>query len=167
MLDSTICEVYGRGKQGAAFGYTKVRGYRPQLGTLAETRADDLLAAAGRGGRRGQLPDRNDRLRMGVKFSITARQDAKIRATIEAIPEAVWVPIPYWLSTSEISGADVAEVPYTAFAGTRDAIDVRLVVRRVRPTRARSLAPFTIWSYHAMVTDRASELVEVGCVNPN
>ena len=36
-LDSTICEVYGRGKQGAAFGYTKVRGYHPQLATLAET----------------------------------------------------------------------------------------------------------------------------------
>ena len=33
----TICEVYGRGKQGAAFGYTKVRGYHPQLATLAET----------------------------------------------------------------------------------------------------------------------------------
>ena len=26
-LDSTIVEVYGRGKQGAGFGYTKVRGY--------------------------------------------------------------------------------------------------------------------------------------------
>ena len=30
-LDSTICPVFGRGKQGAAFGYTKVRGYHPQL----------------------------------------------------------------------------------------------------------------------------------------
>ncbi len=26
-LDSTIAEVHGRAKQGAAFGYTKVRGY--------------------------------------------------------------------------------------------------------------------------------------------
>jgi hypothetical protein len=26
-LDSTIVEVHGRAKQGAAFGYTKVRGY--------------------------------------------------------------------------------------------------------------------------------------------
>ena len=36
-LDSTICEVYGRAKQGAAFGYTKVRGYHPQLATCAQT----------------------------------------------------------------------------------------------------------------------------------
>ncbi len=29
-LDSTIVEVHGRGKQGAAFGYTKVRGYHSE-----------------------------------------------------------------------------------------------------------------------------------------
>jgi hypothetical protein len=33
-LDSTICPVYGRAKQGAGFCYTKVRGYHPQLATL-------------------------------------------------------------------------------------------------------------------------------------
>jgi hypothetical protein len=36
-LDSTIVEVHGRRKQGAAFGYTKVRGYHPQLATCAQT----------------------------------------------------------------------------------------------------------------------------------
>ena len=36
-LDSSIVPVYGRGKQGAAFGYTKVRGYHPQFATCAET----------------------------------------------------------------------------------------------------------------------------------
>ncbi len=34
-IDSTICEVAGHTKQGAAFGYTKVLGYHPLL------RADD------------------------------------------------------------------------------------------------------------------------------
>jgi hypothetical protein len=33
-LDSTICPVYGRAKQGAGFGYTKVRGYHQQLAAL-------------------------------------------------------------------------------------------------------------------------------------
>jgi hypothetical protein len=33
-----------------------------------------------------------------------------------------------------VSGADVAETSYRCVADTRDAIDVRLVVRRVRPT---------------------------------
>lgn len=36
-LDSSIVAVYGRSKQGAAFGYTKVRGYHPQFATCAET----------------------------------------------------------------------------------------------------------------------------------
>ena len=51
------------------------------------------------------------------EFSVTARQDKKIRAAIEAIEEAAWTPIPYWLSTPEVSGADVAETTYTAFSG--------------------------------------------------
>jgi hypothetical protein len=36
-LDSTICEVEGKQKQGAAFGYTKVLGYHPILATRADT----------------------------------------------------------------------------------------------------------------------------------
>ena len=28
-IDSTICQVYGHAKQGATYGYTKVRGYHP------------------------------------------------------------------------------------------------------------------------------------------
>ena len=36
-LDSSIVPVYGRGKQGAAFGYTKVRGYHPKFATCATT----------------------------------------------------------------------------------------------------------------------------------
>ncbi|MBW3537595.1 MAG: transposase [Actinobacteria bacterium] len=36
-VDSTICEVEGHKKQGAAFGYTKVLGYHPILATRADT----------------------------------------------------------------------------------------------------------------------------------
>jgi hypothetical protein len=50
---------------------------------------------------------------------------------------------------------------YRCFAGTRDAIDVRLVVRRVRPTPGSQLALFTAWDDHAFVTDRPGELVEI------
>ncbi len=135
-LDSTICEVYGRDKQGAAFGYTKVRGYHPQLATLAETgqvvfsRTRGGSAGAARGvksfltetvswlraaGATGALTVRADSAfysramlatarRLGVRFSVTARQDKKIRAAIEAIDESAWTPIPYWLSTPEVSG---------------------------------------------------------------
>ena len=36
-----------------------------------------------------------------VRFSITARQDKRVRAAIGAIPDEAWQPIPYWLSTPE------------------------------------------------------------------
>jgi hypothetical protein len=36
-LDSTICEVHGKAKHGAAYGYTKVLGYHPLLATRADT----------------------------------------------------------------------------------------------------------------------------------
>ena len=36
-LDSTICEVHGKHKQGAAYGYTKRLGYHPLVATRAGT----------------------------------------------------------------------------------------------------------------------------------
>src|SRR3990170_1264296 len=36
-VDSTVCEVAGKAKKGAAFGYTKVLGYHPILATRADT----------------------------------------------------------------------------------------------------------------------------------
>jgi Transposase DDE domain group 1 len=36
-LDSTICQVHGHRKQGAAYGYTRVLGYHPLLATRADT----------------------------------------------------------------------------------------------------------------------------------
>jgi Transposase DDE domain group 1 len=36
-LDSTVCEVEGKQKQGAGFGYTRVFGYHPILATRGDT----------------------------------------------------------------------------------------------------------------------------------
>ena len=36
-VDSTICQVHGYAKAGAAYGYTKVLGYHPLLATRADT----------------------------------------------------------------------------------------------------------------------------------
>ncbi len=191
-LDSSIVPVFGRSKQGAAFGYTGVRGYHPQFATCAETgmvlfsRLRGGSAGAARGaksfltetvsrvrdaGTTGQLTVRADSafysravlgtaVKLGVEFSVTAKQDKKIRAAIETIEETAWQPIPYWLSSPEVSGADVAETSYTAFSGA-EAIPVRLVVRRVRPTPGSQLALFTTWDYHAFVTNRPGEVVEI------
>lgn len=81
---------------------------------------------------------------------------------ITAIDEAAWAPIPYWLSAPEVSGADIAETPFTAFTGDRrHARPVRPVARRVRLTPGSQLALFTIWDYHAFVTDRDLPLADI------
>ncbi len=99
-------------------------------------------------------------VKLGVQFSVTARQDKKVQAAIDAIGEDAWTPGPYWLSTPGTSGADVAETTYTAFSGT-DALPVRLIVRRVRPTPGFQLALFTAWDYHALVTNRTGQMLEL------
>ena len=55
--------------------------------------------------------------KLGVRFSITIRQQRSVRRLIEAIPESAWTPIPYWMQ----GGADVAETSYTPFASEKDA----------------------------------------------
>lgn len=185
-LDSTICETYGLAKQGARHhGYTGVRGYHPLLAVAAGTgdvlmarlregRANTVRGAAhflratiGRvraAGASGPLTVRADSgfyaaavvavcRRMQVRFSITIRQHAALRSRIEALPEAAWTPIPYWID----GGADVAETVYTPFADQDDAVPVRLIVRRVRPTPGSQLALLTLYDYHAFITDRAGD----------
>jgi hypothetical protein len=89
--------------------------------------------------------------RADVRFSITVRQNVKLRAAIEAIPPQAWSPIPYWLD----GGADVAETTYTPFADRPGARSVRLIVRRARPTPDSQLDLFgTSYSHHAFITDR-------------
>ena len=51
-----------------------------------------------------------------------------------------------------ISDAEVAEIAYTAFASTPDAITARLIVRRVKDARYRD-ALFPVWRYHPFFTN--------------
>ena len=92
-----------------------------------------------------------------VRFSITIHQHARLRNLIEAIPEAAWTPIPYWLD----GAAAVAETTYTPFRTEPDAAPVRLIVRRVQPTPGSQLALFASYSYHGCITDRDGETLEL------
>ena len=78
---------------------------------------------------------------MDVRYSITIRQHARLRNIIEAIPEADWTPIPYWM--------DGAAAP------------ARLIVRRVKPTPGTQLALFANYSYHAFITDRYGDTLDL------
>lgn len=188
-IDSTICETYGVSKQGARFGYTGVRGYHPLVASLAGTgeilhcrmRGGNAGSARGAGtfvretisrirnaGAQGGLTMRADTAFYGrpfinacrdhdVRFSVTARLVKPIRRAIEAIPEDSWCPIPYWID----GGADVAETTYTAFRGTKDAIELRLIVRRVRPTPGSQLALDVTFDYHPFVTNRQGTTIDL------
>jgi hypothetical protein len=171
-IDSTVCETYGLAKQGATrFSYQHTRGYHPLVASLADT--GELLHARLRGGNaasgaRGRLTLRADSgfyagavvsacRRAQVAFSVTARKDAAVRRAIDAIGEAGWTPIPYWID----GGADVAETAYTAFKGSRHEVTCRLIVRRVRPTPGSQLALDVVFDYHAILTDRDGPLLAV------
>ena len=95
--------------------------------------------------------------KMKVRFSITVRQHQSLRQLIEAIPEENWTAIPYWME----GAADVAEAEYTPFRSEADAAPVRLIVRRVRPTPGSQLALFASYSYHAFITDREGDVLEL------
>jgi hypothetical protein len=91
--------------------------------------------------------------KLDVRFSITVRLSPALHRRIEAIPEADWTPILYWLD----GGADVAETTDTPFADQPDARPVRLIVRRVKPTPGSQLAFFTLYDVHACITDREGD----------
>jgi hypothetical protein len=81
-VDSTICETYGLAKQGAGFGYTKVRGYHPLLAIRAGT--GEVLHSRLRGGRAntvrgaaGFLSEAFARVRQaGARGPLTLRADS-------------------------------------------------------------------------------------------
>ena len=93
-----------------------------------------------------------------VRFSITIRQHARLRNIIEAIPEADWTPLPYWME----GAADVAETTYIPFESEPDATSVRLIVRRVKPAPNSQLALLADYSYHGFITDRDGDTPDRG-----
>lgn len=186
-IDSSIYETYGLKKQGGAkFTYTKVRGYHPLYAVIAGT--GDVVHSRLRGGNAnsgrgaaGFLTETFNRVRsagaMGpltlradsgfyagavatacrkadVRFSITIKMNPAIHKAITAIDEKDWTPIPYFLD-----GADVAETTYRPFG--KNAPVVRLIVRRVKPTPGSQLALLVDYAYHAFVTDRPGDAIEL------
>ena len=57
--------------------------------------------------------------------------------------------------------ADVAETTYTPFRSEPGAAPVRLIVRRMKPTPGSQLALFATYSYHAFITGRDGEMLEL------
>jgi hypothetical protein len=109
--------------------------------------------------------------RQGARFSVAVPMNASIRAAIAAIGEDAWTPVRYPRAVWDdqlgawVSDAEVAEVPYTAFASKKgQAVTARLIIRRVRDLNNKAAGGqdelFTVWRYHAVFTDSPFELVQ-------
>jgi|GEM_PF-148439 len=185
-LDSTICQVYGKAKHGAAYGYTKVLGYHPLLATLATTGEvlharmrkgssqrghnrflEELIARARRCGATGPVTVRADAgffawklidtlTRLGVSWSVTVHLNQGIRRAIEAIDDTEWVDIVY----PDGGAAQVADTTYTTGKGPKQRT-VRLIARRTRLTDKAQQRLWPHWRHHAFVTNLDGTAVEI------
>jgi hypothetical protein len=96
--------------------------------------------------------------RHGAQFSLVMTRNTAVDRAIAAIDEAAWIPVSYPGAVRDpdtgawISDAEVAEIDYTAFASTPDAVTARLVVRRVKDARYHD-ALFPVWRYHPFLTN--------------
>ena len=177
-VDSTICPVHGDHKQGASFGYTKVLGYHPLVGTRAETgevlhvRFRKGSAGSGRGAERFVRELVGRVRRAGSTGPITLRADsgfysrhvvkacrdhgvsysitAPQNAAVKRAIDAIDEAAWVPIDYTDSGQAWVAETTY----GDRH----RLVVRRTKLADPQP-ALFPTFRYHAFVTDRVGDAV--------
>ncbi len=179
-VDSFVGETFGRSKQGAAFGYTRVRGYHPILATRADTGEvlhirlrkgsantsrgfgrflDELLARVERAGATGTRLLRADsgfwNKQTFAKLDRAGWQfsiGVRLQPAVRAAIEAIDQTA--WIDLPDYPDTSVAQIAETTLA------DRRLVVRRVRTLdRQGELLPS--WELFAFVTNRADDLAIV------
>jgi hypothetical protein len=102
----------------------------------------------------------------GAAVSVTVRMDKAVKKAIATIEEEAWTTIEYTDAVLDeatgrwISRAEVAEVPFAAFAAQKKADQVpgRLVVRRIPDFNAEKNKAagqdtlFDVWRFHAFFT---------------
>ena len=188
-IDSTICEVAGKYKQGAGFGYTRRLGYHPILATRADTGEvlharmrkgaantqrgairfiDELVARVRRAGAAGELTVRvdsgfwsNDTIAELGRLDV--RYTMAVRCGTKPVAAAIaTIPETAWVDIdyTDDGEAQVADCDYTIGKGQR-AVTRRLVVRRTRLTGAAQQRLWPDWRHHAFLTDLDGPAVDV------
>ena len=176
-VDSTICEVAGKAKGGAAFGYTKVLGYHPILASRADTGEvlharmrkgsantargarrfiDELVARVRRAGATGEIVMRFDsgfwsNETIASLGRLGVRYTMAVRANHKGPARAIaGIDEDAWVDIDYTPDgrAQVAECTYSGR---------RLVVRRTRLTDARQARLWPDWRHFAFLTDLDGE----------
>lgn len=179
-VDSTICEVTGKKKQGAAYGYTKVLGYHPLLATRADT-GEIIQGRMRKGSANTQRGSKHfvkeliaNLRKAGANGDITLRFDSGFwsKETIEILEKRnVFYTMAVKAGNSAISGAIslINEKSFIPIEYTQDGEaevsettykDKRLIVRRTRLT-GKQADLFPNWRYFAFLTNLKGTAVEV------
>jgi hypothetical protein len=104
-------------------------------------------------------------VKAGATFSFAIARNPAVDAAIGGIPDEQYTPVRYPGAVTDpdtgelISDAQVADVPFTAFAGTRYEITGRLVVRRVLDANTQDPL-FPVWRYHPLFTNTTEPVAE-------
>ena len=188
-VDSTICEVAGKAKGGAGYGYTKVLGYHPIVATRADTGEvlharmrkgqantqrgarrfiDEVVARVRRAGATGALTIRvdsgfwaNDTIAALQRLNV--RYTMTVRCATKNIAEMITaIPDEHWqnIAYTDDGEAQVAETTYSTGTGRRQRTH-RLVVRRTRLTGTAQQRLWPDWRHHAFLTDLDDDVITV------
>jgi hypothetical protein len=178
-IDSTICEVTGRLKQGAAYGYSKVLGYHPILATRADTGeilharmrkgsantqrgtkrfVEELVARVRRAGATGEIVVRFDsgfwsNETIETLRRLDVRYSMAVRTNTKGV-DAVIAAIDEqaWVDIDYTLGG-AAQVAETVYNGRR------LIVRRTRLVDTRQARLWPNWRHFAFLTDLDGDTV--------
>jgi len=180
-VDSTICEVEGKKKQGAAYGYTKVLGYHPIIATRAGTGEvvaarmrkgsantargarhfiDEVVARLHRAGATGEVVMRFDSGFWSKDTIATlarhgVRYTMAVRTSTKGVAEAIaGIDEAAWAEIAYTPGG-LAQVAETEYWGKR------LVVRRTRLTGAAQAALWPYWRHFGFLTDLDGDAVSL------
>jgi Transposase DDE domain group 1 len=147
----------------------RLRAGKAGSGKGAASMVTQAIATARAAGACGQILIRGDAaygnravitaaLKAGVRFSLVLAKNPAVQRAIAGIAEHAWTPVHYPGAVIDpdtaqlISDAEVAEVEYTAFAGTKHAVTARLIVRRVRD-RTKHAELFPVYRHHPFFTN--------------
>ena len=109
--------------------------------------------------------------RAGADVSVTVRMDPNVKRAIATIDDDAWQMIQYTDAVFDedterwISSAEVAEVPFTAFASRKKAHQVagRLIVRRIPELNKKNLDQpglFDLYRFHAVFTTASVDMMD-------
>jgi hypothetical protein len=178
-VDSTVCEVHGDAKQGAAYGYTRQLGYhsllasRADTGEVAHIRMRSGRAASGRGAERFINETVGRVRRAGAAGPLLLGADAGFWSA-KVVAACRRHDVRFSITAGQIATvkAAIAAISEDAWTdidypdGGRAQVAAtlpgpaggRLIVRRTRLVGAQATL-WPDWRYHAFVTYRAGDAV--------